>query len=352
MSSGVRALWLLLALSCSAPPAQPTAQLIRLRFASPYGPMHPFSRADRAWIEHVQAAARGRLRIDAFWSGSLISSEQSLIELRHGVADLGVVVPIAARGGAHALRMQTAFYAGASSFEQQVAVYKCLARQFGALERELRGLRVLAVQGGSLPGVFTRERAVRSLDDLRGLRLRAPSELLGVLKTLGADPVHLPMSEVYSALAKGVIDGVIAPSDTLKALHFAEVGHYFSQLAIPRGAYPARAIALRALRRLPPDLQQLLSASSGFWEAALARELELAARSGSEFGRAHGVSFLSMPAAEQLRFDVAYNRAARETAQQLDRRGVDGSALFERAQALIPLLGPTPQAQEVPRCPG
>jgi TRAP-type C4-dicarboxylate transport system substrate-binding protein len=352
MNTRARALWLLLGLSCCGTAAQPGAQVIRLRFASPYGPMHPFSRADRAWIEHVQAAAQQRLQIEAFWSGSLISTEQSLLELRHGVADVAVVVPIAARGGAHALRMQTGFYAGASSFEQQVAVYKCLARQFSALDHELSGLRVLAVQGGSLPGVFTRERAVRSLEDLRGLRLRAPTELLGILKTLGADPVHLPMSEVYSALAKGVIDGVIAPSDTLKALHFAEVGHYFTQLAIPRGAYPARAISLRALQRLPPDLQQLLIASSAFWETALAHELELAARSGSEFGRAHGVSFLTVPAAEQMRFDAAYNLAARETAKRLNQRGVDGTAMFERAQALIPLLGPTPSALEVQSCPG
>ena len=38
----------------------------------------------------------------------------------------------------------------------------------------------------------------------------------------------MPMGEVYSALAKGVIDGVVAPADTLRSLHFAEVAHYFT----------------------------------------------------------------------------------------------------------------------------
>ena len=62
-----------------------------------------------------------RFTIRPIWSGGLISSDQSLIELRHGVADIGLITPIYAHGGAHLLRVQTGFYAGAKTFEQQVA---------------------------------------------------------------------------------------------------------------------------------------------------------------------------------------------------------------------------------------
>ncbi len=60
---------------------------------------------------------------------------------------------------------------------------------------------------------------------------------------LGADPVNMPMGEVYSALAKGVIDGVVAPADTIKSLHFAEVARHFTTIRFSRGAYPARAMS-------------------------------------------------------------------------------------------------------------
>jgi TRAP-type C4-dicarboxylate transport system substrate-binding protein len=92
---------------------------------------------------------------------------------------------------------------------------------------------------------------------------------IDVLKTLGADPVNMPMADVYSALAKGVIDGVVAPADSLRSMHLAEVGRYFTRLAIPRGAYPARAISHAALQRLAPDLQRLLLASGAFWESSV-----------------------------------------------------------------------------------
>jgi TRAP-type C4-dicarboxylate transport system substrate-binding protein len=309
--------------------------VIHLRYASPYPQMHPFSRADRTFIDQVQAAAHGRLQIETFWSGSLLTAEQSLIELRHGVADLGVISPIYARGGAHALRTQTAFYAGAESFDRQVGVYKCLAREFPGLNRELTGMTVLAVQGGHLPGVFTRNRAVRDLRDLTGLRLRAPAELMQLFETLGADPVNMPMGEVYSALAKGVIDGVVAPTDTLRALHLAEVGHFFTRLSIARGAYPARAISDAAMKKLPADLQRLLLDAGPSWEAALSREIDAAADSGERFGLEHGVQFVELAPGEQEQFDSLYNAAALESAKTLSKRGVDGPSMFRRAQQLI-----------------
>jgi hypothetical protein len=92
------------------------------------------------------------------------------------------------------------------------------------LSRELHGLHVLAVQGRTSTRDVTSKRRVRRLADLKGLRIRAPTELLAVLRELGADPVNMPMGEVYSAMARGVIDGVIAPVDTFHALHFDEVG--------------------------------------------------------------------------------------------------------------------------------
>ncbi len=230
------AIALLAAAACSRAPAPTSTGLVTLTYASPYPPGHPFSRADIRWITYVEKASGGRLTIQPFWAGSLLSSDQSMAEVRHGVADIGLITPIYARGGAHTLRAQSGFYGGVRSIEEQVAVYRCLAATFPELNREFSGLHVLAVQGGNFPGVVTRTRAVTSLGDLRGLRLRAPAENLDVLRALGADPVNMPMGEVYSALAKGVIDGVVAPADTLKSLHFAEVAPHFASLRVSRGA--------------------------------------------------------------------------------------------------------------------
>ncbi len=94
-----------------------------------------------------------------------------------------------------------------------------------------------------------------------------------MLRDLGADPVNMPMGDVYSALAKGVIDGVIAPADTFSRLHFAEVAKYFTTLAVPRGAYPARAMGMKRWRLLTAAQRSVLDEGIAVWEQALASRL-------------------------------------------------------------------------------
>jgi TRAP-type transport system periplasmic protein len=237
-----------------------------LVYATPYSPNHPFSRADRRWMDFVEQRSGGSLKIKPSWSGALLSSEHSMVELRHGVVDIGLITPIYVKGGAHLIRIQSGFYMGTDTIEEQVALYRCLSEGNAQFARELEGLVVLAVQGGSLPGIVTRDRPVTSLADLNGMRIRAPTELLPVLRDLGVDPVNMPMGEVYSALAKGVIDGVIAPEDTFKSLHLAEVAKHFAVLKIPRGAYPARAMGEARWQQLTEAQREVLREGVAVWE--------------------------------------------------------------------------------------
>lgn len=318
--------------ACSKP--APKAEFV-LSYASPYPPTHPFSRADIEWMKYIETASAGRIHIKPFWSGGLISSDMSMTEVRHDLADIGLITPIYARGGAHMLRAQSGFYGGVATIPDQVAIYDCLAARFPSFGDELKGLHVLAVQGGNFPGVLTRSKSVRSLADLKGLRLRAPTDTIDILRDLGADPVNMPMGEVYSALAKGVIDGVVAPADTIKSLHFAEVAHHFTAIRFSRGAYPARALSDVAYRRLPPDLQRVILASKPAWEAALNREILKAEQAGIDYAAGHGVELLPFAPAEQQRFDALYNRFALSQAQALAKFQLDGVPVFHAAQRLV-----------------
>jgi len=318
------AIWLL-AMPCGA---------TDLTYASPYSPNHTFSKADKTWMQWVFEHSGGTLRIHPIWSGGLISSDQSLLEMRHGVADIGLITPIYSLGGTHLLRTQAGFYIGAKTFEQQIAMYRCLAAGSAQFSRELDGLKVLAVQGGTLPGLLTRTREVRTLGDLKGLRIRVPTELLDVMRDLGADPVSMPMGEVYSGLAKGVLDGVVAPADTLKSLHFGEIAKYYTELEVPRGAYPGRAMSEKRWQSLSAQDQAVLTASIPIWETALSTEIQAAVRSGMAEGHAQGVHFVPIAPEEQQRFDALYEKDAAVSARSLSRFDIDGIGVFEHARRI------------------
>jgi TRAP-type C4-dicarboxylate transport system substrate-binding protein len=323
---------LLLLGACSRPLPPDVTELV---YATPYASTHPFSLADRTWMDFVEERSNGTLRIRPSWSGALLSSEHSMLELRHGVADIGLITPIYVKGGTHLIRIQSGFYVGAETVEQQLALYRCLEASSPQYAVELEGLKVLAVQGGALPGIVTTRKQVHSLADLQGMRIRAPTELLSVLQALGADPVNMPMGEVYSALAKGVLDGVVAPLDTFRALHFAEVADYYVDMKIPRGAYPGRALSIARWNELSAAHQQVLEESIAVWEQALIDTNAQAQDDGLAVAREDGVTFTALPAEEQEQFDALYLKVSEQNAAGLARYGIDGNAVFAQSRRSI-----------------
>jgi TRAP-type C4-dicarboxylate transport system substrate-binding protein len=329
-----------------APEAPPGITV--LTYASQYSPGHPFSRADQAWMQWVTERSGGRIQIRPYWSSAVLSAEHSMTEIRHGVVDIGLITPIYTRGGAHLIRTQAAFYAGLTTYEQQVALYRCMTAAEPQFARELAGLVVLAVQGGNLPGIVTRSRPVNTLDDLRGLRLRAPAELLPVLRAFGADPVDMPMGEVYSALAKGVLDGVVAPADTLRSLHFAEVARHFNEIRVPRGAYAARAIGQHRWESLNDEERGILTESIAIWERALAGQLRAAQIAGEKYGHELEMTFVTPPESDARRFLATYNEVAERSAANASRYGIEGRKVFEYAREWVAHEAATGKLE----CPG
>jgi TRAP-type C4-dicarboxylate transport system substrate-binding protein len=329
----MRVLTLLLVLILAAC-ARPTPGQITLTYASPYAITQTFSQADLVWMKWIETASHGRIHIKPYWGGALLSSNENMLEIRHGVADIGLITPMYARS-AHLQRSQQSFYSGIRSIGEQISVYRCLASEFPALNGEVEGLHILAVQGGNFPGILTRTRPIRSLADLRGLRLRAQADTSDVLRALGVDTVNMSMAEVYPAMAKGVIDGVVAPADALKSVHLADVGRYFSTLKVPRGAYPGRAMSDKTWNRLSPQDQAIFTAGEEVWEQAMVKLLDHAVIDGHAYARAEGIVETTMPAAEQARFDALYRANAARIGQNLTPYGIDGSAIANRAAQLI-----------------
>ncbi len=99
---------------------------------------------------------------------------------------------------------------------------------------ENRGFRVLsAIPIGGFSGIFNARRSVRSLDDLRTLRIRARDRLeLGMLRDWYTPSVIMAWSDVRRAIERDMIDGYIEPP--VVALSFGHPGmiQYFTDARI------------------------------------------------------------------------------------------------------------------------
>ena len=75
--------------------------------------------------------------------------------------------------------------------------------------------------------LMMRDKPIRSLADLEGLKIRvASSSAAAVIEAYGATPVPMPANKVYTAMNTGVVDGALMGSDSLLIFKLIELTKY------------------------------------------------------------------------------------------------------------------------------
>jgi TRAP-type C4-dicarboxylate transport system substrate-binding protein len=111
------------------------------------------------------------------------------------------------------------------------------------------------------PQVFYCNKPIKSLDDIKGLKVRSftPS-MAALIQYLGGTPVTLQFSEVYPALQRGVADcGVTSPTSGNTG-KWPEVTSFFLPLSVS-GSVQGHFMNLNYWKRFTPEQQQKLSAA-------------------------------------------------------------------------------------------
>lgn len=309
------------------------AQDYTIRYATPYPPNHIFSRADQAYFAKVEEDSGGRVKFQPYWAGALISSREGMDQLATGVADMAFIAPIYSRSGKDITKSMSGWLDPRLNPVQKVELFWRLWDKYPALRAEYEDVHLIAAHAGDNMHIQTADRAVRSVEDLAGLRLKATGESVTVLNELGAAAVAMPMGEVYVALQKGILDGTVAPYETLIGFKFAEVVKYYTKIPMPRSAYGSRAMNLDSWNALPEDIQKILSDNSMFWAEQIdafsaAQDVE-----GLEFGKAQGVEFIEPDEATLEAVIAAQNKIWSAQAKALDDMGLPGTAIMEDLQA-------------------
>ena len=125
-----------------------------------------------------------------------------------------------------------------------------------------KGMTVLA-QAYNGTRQTTSNKAIKSLADMKGMKLRVPSAAanLAYAKYTGAAPTPMAFSEVYLALQTNAVDGQENPLSTIKAQKFYEVQKY---LAITNHILNDQLYLVSniTMEELPPNLQKVVKESA------------------------------------------------------------------------------------------
>ncbi len=340
MSPIARRSALLLGAAALAAPRPALAQEVTLRlhhFLPAVSNVHRFFL--QPWAQKVQQASNGRLRIQIFPAMQLGGAPPQLFDqARDGVADIIWTLPGNTPGRFPRIEVfELPFVA------HKRAIVNCRAVQAFAetqLREEFREVHPICVWAHG-EGLIHARRAVRTMEDLAGLKIRFPSRLNGeALRALGAAPVGMPIPQVPEALTQGVIDGAVVPWEVVPALRLQEMVRFHTEVPGSPTLYTATFIL--AMNRakyeaLPDDLKRVLDANSGQAAATMAAvpwdergpvvEQQVRQRAGNEI--------IVISEAEKQRWVTATQPVVDAWVAQSRDRGFDGAALLADARALI-----------------
>lgn len=122
-------------------------------------------------------------------------------------------------------------------------------------ERGLVFLGELPSSGGRFH-IFL-SKPIKTLDDLKGLRIRVFPTLLPLIEALGAKPLVLPIGEIYTAMERGTVDGFVR-GKTGWAKQFKGVVKYIVKPGVYRVGFPI-LINPKAWAKVNPALQKRIT---------------------------------------------------------------------------------------------
>jgi TRAP-type mannitol/chloroaromatic compound transport system substrate-binding protein len=262
----------------------------------------------------------GKFQIRTFAGGEIVPGLQVLDAVSQGTVECGQTPSYYYIGKNMAFAFDTAMPFGLTARQQAGWMYYGgglkLVREF------MKDYNVVPFPGGStgaqMGGWFRRE--IKSLADLKGLKMRIPGLGGKIMERLGVVPQTIPGSDVYPSLERGTIDATewVGPYDDEKLGLHKIARHYYYPGWWEGGPQITLLVNAKKWAELPAEYQAAWEAAAA--EAALHMLAEYDAKNPPALARLlrHGVKLHPFPedvmvAARKIAFEI-YEEEARKNA--------------------------------------
>lgn len=213
-----------------AMPDSAEAQTRELRLAE-FGPNRGARAGGLEWLDQeLRSRSNGELGLDIIWGGALVSASDAAEAVSDGVADMASVVPVYAPG-------QLVIYELADKLQfpdewvGMMATYELMTTHPDALaEAEDFNVRYFGNYTTGPTQLLTRDKPVRTGDDLQGMTIRATGSFVPAVEAFGAATVSVPQPATYEALSNGSVTGSTTYYYVVEGYKQYEVAKYMTDL--------------------------------------------------------------------------------------------------------------------------
>lgn len=315
-----------------AKPAAPVLKPITLSYSIFFPPAHIQCKIAETWAREVESRSNGRLKINIYPGGTLTKAAQCYEGVINGVSDIGMSCFAYTRGRfplLEGLDLPLGYPDGAIASRLATE----MARKYQPKELDNTHLLYIHAHG---PGILASKKPIKTLADMKGLKVRATGLSSKIAESLGGTPVAMSQPETYEALQKGVVDATLCPIETLKGWKQGEVIKYVTD-ASAMGYTTAMFVTMNKAKwnALEQELQAILTAVSDEWVEKHGQAWVDADAEGVEFVKSLGHETLQLSAEEADSWTQAVKPILEDYAKQAEAQGLPGRALLQDLQEAI-----------------
>ncbi len=310
---------------------KPTEQAINMRLSTAFPAENFMSKIDQEFVQKVEVDSKSRIKITPYWGGTLANPAKWYDELVGGATDIVQGTP-GTDGGHLPINNASAYYTyGITNIDAMRKIGTEIWETTPALQAEYKEVKPLIWFSIGQVWVHTTKRPINTVADFKGLTLRvADDQAFALVKALGSNPVRIPMSETYTALEKGTIDGILIGVDALKSFKIAEVTKYSTALPYITSWQATRFININVWNKLSPDLQKVINDNSRWWETRFLEDLAKQSKEGIELAKQRGNKITELPKAENEKITSLLEENAKKIVQN-----TSSTEIFDKSRKLV-----------------
>ncbi len=326
-----RSTTLFLALALCLGLVSTAAAKTQLRYANFFPPTHIQSKLAEGWCKAVEEKTHGEVVIQYFPASTLTKAPQTYDSVVQGIADIGMTALGYSRGR-FPLGSAIDLPMGYTSGVQATAVANAVLEKFHPKEFSDTQMMFLHAHGPGL--IHTRDKAIHTLEDLKGLKLRGTGTSGLVQAALGASPVGKSMRECYQMLQKGVVDGSSHPVESNKGWKLGEVVHYMVQnFSTAYTTTFAVFMNKNAWAKLTPEQQAIITDLNKEYALKHAQAWDASDEEGMAFFKEKGGTVIAQSAEESAKWAKAAAPVIDQYIEKANKKGLDGQAIVDFIKA-------------------
>jgi TRAP-type C4-dicarboxylate transport system substrate-binding protein len=324
------ALFLLLACGAVYPPVCLSEEPVKLSYANfPPAPTFPCVQMER-WKTEVEKRTAGKVLINTFPGETLLDAKNMMDGVIAGQADIGCLC-MAYQPGRFVLTNATSLPLGIPNARVGSLVLWDLYQKYQP--KSFADVKVLTMFA-TAPANIMSKKPIKTLEDIKGMDLRASGGAAEILKAWGANQVGMPMSATPEALQKGVVQGLFSSLEVMKDLKFAETCGYVTMTDTV--IYPfAVVMNMARWNSLPDDVKKVMDDLRTEQAQWTGEYMDNHVKESMEWSQqTHKVEVITLSEAEKAKWDALLKPMTDKWIQEAKEKGFPAEAIVEDIKAL------------------